>query len=258
MSNHQSSNSRVPRSNKVPLPSRLVAILLMVAGAVGFAVTLLVWGDRILFLLASTLVTFIGLGFIIAGRRLAVNTPKEGQPVNSRAGESRDDYSTEPLGKAVSTVNSLTDIETDDVNRQMKQRVLPLRRPLPTAPSEPLGVRRDRIMGEPPAIKPSLLNQVMDTLESSGAQVTVENQRAGRAILQFTTTDGSVYTGMVHDNLAPIEISELRSLQAMMNSRSSVGGFLFSSAPFSTQAYEWAASRKIRLVMADELDEISF
>ena len=259
MSDRRPSTSPLAHPNQGLFPIRLIAILIMVAGAAGFVATLLVWGERILFLSISTIITFIGLGLLILGRRLETNQPGNGDAASSPFEGSTERQAEGDIRNMEASGNGAIYPGDEDINGSMAQRAISSdAMSLPTLPPEPMGIERDNPMGEPPAIKPGLLAEVMDSLKLSGAQVTVENQRADRAILQFSGSDGLVYVAMVHDNLWPVEISELRSLFALMKNQSSAGGFMFSSVPFSTQAYEWAGSRKIRLVMADELDEISF
>lgn len=229
----------------------------MVAGAVGFVATLLLWGDRVGCLLVSTLITFTGLGFIVAKRRY----DQEGDGNNSSAidddEESLSRAAQEQPGfyQAQATVK-----DTPPGSGQLEEDSLPGGLPdqtVATPPADPLRLSQPDVIGEPPVLKPGLLEQVMTALRTTGAAAKVENRRHGRVILKITGSDGQKYTALVHENLYPVEISEIRSLQALVNNSASAGGFLFSSAPFTPEAYEWAGARKIRLVMTDELGEIS-
>jgi hypothetical protein len=55
---------------------RTLAILVMVLGAAGFMFSLVAYGEQILCLLGSTIITFIGLGLTIAARRYRESQPE--------------------------------------------------------------------------------------------------------------------------------------------------------------------------------------
>ena len=230
----------------------------MVAGAASFVATLLLWGDQILCFLGSTLITFIGLSLVIAGRR----NPPEGEPASSGVGEDGEQGEAQEQNgppeqyRTTGGFKNPASLEAGDVQDAQDVVQLPISEGF-GPPAALRGLDQAHIIGEPPALKIDLLKQVIASLQSNGAQVVVENQNQERAILRITGSDGGVYTGMVYGGRRPAGIPEIRSLQALVNSGASAGGFLFSATLFSPEAYEFAGARKIRLVTADELDEIS-
>ena len=66
---HSGPEKGKPIYSQNSFPLRLLAILLMIAGAAGFVATLLVLDGQELFLFGSTVITFIGLGLILGARR---------------------------------------------------------------------------------------------------------------------------------------------------------------------------------------------
>jgi hypothetical protein len=68
-------NSLSPEQRGVAIGLRPVALLLMVAGAAGFILSLVIFGEQVLCLLGSTTLTFIGLGLTVAARRQTESAP---------------------------------------------------------------------------------------------------------------------------------------------------------------------------------------
>lgn len=249
------------QSRNIRLPSRKWAIILMIVGAVGFAASLVIFGDRVICLLGSTLITFAGLGFIIADRRSHQNMDEESENlgsvrfpgVGSRKNLDQNIVETKPelAGDLSPSSSNPEEVYSPSILPDESDEET-----FPVPPAAPPRITHPYILGEPPAKHVDLLNQILELLHAAGAEVTVEAQQSGRAILQITTKEGLTYTAIVHDSIKPIDVVDIRSLQALVASSGSERGYLFSSGPFTQQAYAWADARKIRLVMADELDEI--
>lgn len=242
------------RQRKFRTPTRSEGILVMIGGAAGFVVTLLLWGDQVLCFLGSTLITFLGLGMVIASRyNLAkAGSVSEEDTESNELREAQRRNGSQPVGWLRNPA-SLSAGESHDALDAVQ---LPMREGL-GPPAAPSGLGHGHTIGEPPIQGIDLLQQVITSLQSNGAQILIENQNQGRAILRITSSEGTVYTGLVYEGRQPAGIAEIRSLQALVNSSASEGGFLFSTALFSTETYKFADARKIRLVTADELDEIS-
>lgn len=266
MSDPNRSQMTPGEGRKISLPSRKLAILLMVVGAVGFTITLLWLGNQILCLLGSTLITFIGLGFTIADR---CYHPAVAESASStvRSEEKEQSFNVaKPVQilQAPPELGAISQGYQADNPSNLAPDSRPAIRPVeimmkhpPSSPAEPPGFGHAIILGEPPAKRIDLLQKILELFQSTGVQVIVETQQPGRAILQVTGNDGATYTALVHDRKSPVEVAEIRALQSLVTSSGSSGGYLFSSGTFTPQAYAWADARKIRLVMADELDEIS-
>ncbi len=117
--------------------------------------------------------------------------------------------------------------------------------------------------GEPEAAPPGeaetglLFDRVLGTLEARGAQAQVDTRHENRAILSVQAAGGEMVTVMVDEGTQPVDVAEVRALFALINNSGSAGGYLIAAAPFTQKAYDWASARKIRLVRADELDELS-
>ena len=229
-----------------PLGPRSAAILLMVAGAASFVVSRVLFDGQVLCLLGSTLVVFLGLGLIVALRRSDQNEPGAG-----RAGG----YSSQ--------------VPMDDQQRS----ALPPEQRFRKAPRGLREAARQQASSPPPVetwqeqpaqtapktqtYQVTLIDEVVRSLESLGAEVNVETRRIDRGILHINTRDGRVFKSIVREDVEPVDVPEVRSLKALVTSSGADGGYLIAAGSFTEQAYEWASARQLRLVSADELDELS-
>ncbi|RPJ49940.1 MAG: hypothetical protein EHM21_06010 [Chloroflexi bacterium] len=242
-------------AGRIRVPVRPLAILLMVAGAAGFFVSLLVYGEQVLCLLGSTLVTFVGLVIAIGSRRVNLDTqppppdqvaPAESKPVSPRK---------VPPGLR-STVGRHP---PDESARRSGPAVQP---PEPAGPAESTSPFIEPGADWVPIEPETLLDEVIAVLESQGAQVKVETQKenagGSRGILRVVAQDGQNYRVLVLESgEGEVDVSDARALLALVTSSGSQGGYLVASAPFTQRAYDWASERGIRLVREDELSEIS-
>lgn len=219
---------------------RTVALLLMVAGAICFVVALILFPEQVLCMVGSTLITFIGLGIIITGR-------KRGWPVEGAAQAPRQ----APQDQWASI--------------RPRHRTLPglrvtARKPTP-AVMEPIGEPDDQSsMKDVVQVNVhhvSLVDQTAEVLERQGARVRVEAQREDRGILRITTHDGRAVVVLVREDTDTVDVADVRSLYALMSSSAAEGGYLIAAGPITERAYEWAGERQIHLVSADEMDELS-
>lgn len=228
-----------PGSGSSPINPRVLAILLMVVGAVCFVAAQFLFPEQVLCMLGSTLITFIGLGIILVGRKRgwtsggAGVTPQQAAQTGWGSARSR---SRPPAGLRV-----------------------PLRKPEPEA-DEPVEQLEEQnlINGaiDAGAWRVSLMDQAADILERQGAQVRVEAQREDRGILRITTREGRVITAMVREDTAPVDVADVRALYALVSSSAAETGYLIAAGPITDRAYAWAGDRQIHLVGADELDEL--
>lgn len=230
-----------PGSGRSPFNPRMLAILLMIVGAVCFVVAQFLFPEQVLCMVGSTLITFAGLGIIVAARRRGWQSGSVSEAPRQAAqmgwGSSRPHYRP-PAGLRV-----------------------PVSKPsLPEPEPEPVDVPQDH-EGLNSAIdagawRVSLIDQTADILERQGAQVRVEAQREDRGILRITTRDGRVITAIVREDTDPVEVADVRALYALVSSSAAEAGYLIAAGPITGQAYEWAGARQIHLVGADELDEL--
>ena len=104
----------------------------------------------------------------------------------------------------------------------------------------------------------TLLDQVLAVSARDRAQVKVVARQESRGILQITARDGKTYSAIVNEDPGSVDVADVRALFALMNSNQSAGGYLISVGPFTPQAYDWANTRRIRLVRVDEMDQLGF
>ena len=222
--------------------SRLYAILVMVLGAVGFAVGLLVFEGQVGCLALSTLITLGGLGININARRKGLVAEKNGgAPVHPRQEKSaRWARSRAPRGlrRAAPKTNNAP-------------RAVPVQAPV-TAQAGP--ARSTVTLEQIPA---SLIERVTAILEAQGAVVTLESARSDRGILRVVTGEGQRYVALIVTGGVPSDVAAVRSLAALVQGSGSSRGYLIAGKGFTPQAYDYAEGRtQLRLVSGDELDEL--
>lgn len=244
------SSGNRPGRSRLPFSRRTIGILIMVAGAFAFFYSQIRFEDNLLCLGGSTLVVFAGLVFILAGRRAPVGGISEGSQDRLIRNQPEPVFRRRvPPGLRQET-------------RRRTQYRPPSMVSTQTDPA-PSSIRNAPVV-QPNAYsdgQDALLGQVIAFLNEQGAQVVIETQRAdsggSRSILQVQSQDGRSYTFMVLEELAPVNVADVRALAALVNSSGSTAGYLIASAPFSPNAYEWAGARHIHLVREDELEELS-
>jgi hypothetical protein len=110
---------------------------------------------------------------------------------------------------------------------------------------------------EPFVANNGLLEQVTAILERQGVQVELESRREERGILRILSAERKMYTVLVQEGPAVVDVSDVRALNALVASNGSAGGYYIASGIFTPKAYDWATMHQIRLVVEDELDELS-
>jgi hypothetical protein len=233
-----------------PLSLRLLAILLMITGVVAFVIARVAFGDQMLCLLGSTLITFAGLGLIIAGRRYGWLLPRNSQAQPSPRQTPID----ENLPRQSSLRPSIPRGAPRGLRAAARSTAMgnaPVRRSAPPLAPAP-------VQNVVPRAKKNLVDRVIEMLRSQNMYVSIETQHDDRAILRITGQNGELYTIMVREDPGEVDVSEVRALFALVTSSSSQTGYLISAGKFTQRAYDWAGSRQIRLVAADELDELMF
>lgn len=242
---------RFPRSPGSGRPSRLIrwrmlAISIMVAGALGFALTLFLFNEDLFCLSSSTLLTLAGLGLLITARRRGWEPPERDQPQGSVLGRSA--WPRPILGNPVPR-----GLRAASMARRPSQSPLLV---------DDAGTGRSAVQEEPVGpVEVLLAEQVQTILAGQGARITVLSRSADRSILRITTPSGQEHIALVMEGLAPAEAVEGRALLALLSQgsgRQAGLGYLIAAGGFSSSAYRWAADRgQIRLVGADELEELS-
>jgi hypothetical protein len=256
-------NTPPPGSSRRPgfLRYRTLAILVMLAGAAAFAVTVLAFEGDVLCLSASTLVTLVGLGINVGARRMGwdpAETAKRdrqaaepGIPPPTRRGSvppglrRKSSGGVPPEGRGAGARSPL--FPTPEIARQ---------NPMPprTAPEPPR-----MIPPEDDLVFPSgpLADEVIAVLEERGAEVQVTSSREDRCVLQVRSPNGRLVTALVLEGPELVEVSEARALVALVNAEGSALGLLIAAGGFAPRTYAWASMRQnIRLVASDELDEL--
>lgn len=220
-----------------PLRWRLIAILIMVVGAIGFGAGLLLFDQQISCLALSTLITLGGLALNITARRKGWTTVS----VQNGISETR----------SASAARWLRRSNAPKGLRSTTRAAAPVQTPMTAQPApgrRSVSVRRK---------EGSLLDRVIAILEAQGASVSIESEREDRGILRVATQQGQQYIAMVLEGATPVDINEVRSLQALISGSRSTRGYLIAGGGISERAYQWAEGRpQIRLVAEDELSEL--
>lgn len=259
-------NQQSPAGGKSgPLNLRTLAILLMVAGAISFVAARILFGDQVLCLLGSTVIVFGGLGLIVYARRNNLET---------RSGESAPPVQPERWSPAGSTPGRMPRSTPRGLRTAARQpgtpgtqtSVTPPAQPVqnisPVEPAHPMQTTPttasfvERVGARPGRSGETLVNQAITAFERQGARVDIETRRADRGILYVHTQDDLAYTVMVDEESGPVDVADVRALHALVTSNQHAGGYLIAAGPFTQKAYDLASARQIRLVTADELEEL--
>jgi hypothetical protein len=200
----------------------MLAILLMVAGAIGFGISLVAFDGQLLCLLGSTVVVFAGLWFTVQARRRQVNDALSGEEAGWPPREPE--------------------------LPQQPERGRPAQSPAPRD-----WTRRE---SRPEPILPSLTGLVSDALRRQGAQVVLEAQRDDRCILQVRAQSGETFTAFILEGHDVVDVSDVRGLYGLMTASGSTGAFMVSAGSYTAQARDWARQRSLALMQAGQVDEI--
>jgi hypothetical protein len=250
--------------DRFPVGPRVMAIILMVIGAGGFVAARLLFGDQVLCLLISTLVTFGGLAFIVASRRNGWEEswkqahkgdvqPGEPRQVPTRM-PARPKTEARPQPAKSQRINGGGTYASPDSGPWATVQPKPPASASPTSmPTQPTDVPR-QVPYEP---MPPLALRVMKILRQQGARVTAETRRAERSILKVETSAGEVFQAMVLENETEVDVPDLRALYALVTSSISSGGYLITGGSFTQRALDWAAGKPLHLLTQDELSQLS-
>jgi hypothetical protein len=229
-----------------PIKPRTAALLLMVAGAVGFIISLVAFGEKVLCLLGSTIVVFGGLAIQLAARRYS-------------GGNEEDDTDSDDQGERSARRSAAPP-------KPWRGRQSPAQAPAPT--TWVTVDRDDQIPANPdyansplpPQVGEVFTNlltqQTIDILRGQGAEVRIDNQREERSILHIVAKTGKEYTILINESAEVMDVSDVRGLYSLMVGMKSEGAILISANSFSTQAIEWAQKRAILLVEGERIEEI--
>jgi hypothetical protein len=212
----------------------------MLAGAVGFAISLVAFNQQVLCLFGSTAMVFLGLGVHLLGRRSGqpLREAGEEEPVSTRAPR-REAYRGAQPRPQVSAPSTWTQIEED----HREQTEPPARyRPVPPPQGRRLTAVADR---------------AVELFRQDGAGVQVDIQREDRSLWHVTSASGRTYSVMVYEGDEVIDIGDLRALYSLMVNTGTEGGIFLAASSYTTRAQEWAEQRAIRLYDAASLPEIT-
>ncbi len=227
---------------KPSLPHSL-AILLMVAGAIGFAVSLVAFDGQLLCLFGSTVVVFTGLIFSVLARRLhsdAGGAVSDTDLLPTRSGQVAQSGSRlpqqAPAPQSWKQPESSPGVPPEASRQQFS-----------SSGQKNIGPQRDVTV---------LVGQVSEVLRRQGAQVWLDAQREDRSILRVRTRAGDVFTAIVLAGSGIVDVSEVRGLYGLMTANGSVGAFMVTGGTYSVQAQNWARQRSLTLLEARQVGEI--
>lgn len=206
----------------LPRGQRAVGLLLMVAGVAGFFLSRLLFGEQVLFLFASTVLTFGGLAIIVRAK-------KNQQAEAENSGE---EYApAEPRSRAARRASAFGNASAAP------------------APVRPRYASADSL--------PPLAARVTRIFRQQGAQVAVETQREDRFILQVTSPLGEVFTAMILEGADDVDATDVRALYALVSAAGNTGGYLIASGAFTERAEAWAQGKPLRLISEAELGDLT-
>lgn len=206
----------------LPRGPRAVGLLLMVAGVLGFFLSRLIFGEQLLWMLISTLVTFGGLAIIVRVKR---NQQAE-------ADDNGEYYApAEPRSRPTRRASAFGDSVAAP------------------APVRPRYASADSL--------PPMAARVTRIFRQQGAQVAVETQREDRCILQVTSPLGEVFTAMILEGNEDVDASDARALYALVSAAGNTGGYLIASGAFTDRAVAWVQGRPLRLISEEELGDLT-
>lgn len=253
MSHHSSPSllQQIMDGTKLALP-RSVAILLMVAGAVGFIVSLLAFEGQVLCLFGSTLVVFVGLFFsMIARRRQTPTVAEDGRDVGWQpAGTGQSAQFDRGIARQTPAPQSWAQPEGRHVmsRREVsRSRVLTTSQPVRAPAGSTTSARSSQAV---------LAGQVGDVLRRQGALVWIETQNGDRSILKVRTRSGDTFTAIVREGSEIVDVNDVRGLYGLMAAHSSVGAFMVTRGTYTAKAQDWARQRSLTLLEAGQVAEI--
>lgn len=220
-----------------PVNLRVLAVLVMVAGAAAFFAVRIFLGDQPLILLLPTLVTFAGLGLVIYARRTQGPMPEVSSTQTPQLSRRSVPPGLRPRGSQA----------------QMRQAARPNLEPVYPQP-----VHEQTIPDIIPQIP--LLERAVVTFASQGAQVERTALRAGRGMLSLTTADGRQGLALVLADSQVVTMADVRGLAAMIQHSHSTFGYLIAEGSILPEAADWAMSQSpegmLSLVSAAQLAEV--
>lgn len=242
---------QIMEGTKLALP-RSLAILLMVAGAVGFIASLLAFEGQVLCLFGSTVVVFVGLFFgVIARRRQPPTGAEAGRDIGWRSVETdRSAQYNRGLPQQAPAPQSWTQPERSQVTpgRGIARMQTTLTHQ-PVRPSAGLGT-------SPRLFQTVLTGQVSDVLRRQGAMVWIETQRGDRSILKVRTRSGDTFTAVVREGSEIVDVNDVRGLYGLMAAHGSIGAFMVTGGTYTAKAQDWARQRSLTLLEAGQVAEI--
>lgn len=231
-------------SGNGPVSARSLALILMVLGAAGFMISLVVFGEQILCLVGSTLVVFTGLAVVVTARKFHgdVEDVAELEPPHHRA-------KTYPV---------------PDRRSLNAQQPLPAQSPAPARwSSGPSGQDepepQDRFIQKNESsdlAEPHLIDRVSRVLRHQGATVKLDALREARGLLNVISQNGRQYCMMINEAPDEIQVSDLRALSAVWSNSPADKAVFISASPFTQQAVDWANARSILLVVDEQIENL--
>jgi len=226
-----------------PFTQRTLAILLMVAGAIGFAMALVLFEGQLWCLIGSTLIVFAGLWLTVIIRYRQVNPTDSGRdPGWQPAAPERYSQTPTQRGRLNQAPVPKDWSQPERVPDRAGRRAHSQGRSIPARSTQQAVFR--------------LTDQVSQVLRQQGVQVRIEAQRENRSILQVRARSGMTFTGLVLESQGQVDVSEVRSLYGLMAASGSIGAFMVSGGAYTPQAEEWARQRALTLLVASQVDEI--
>lgn len=236
----QSSPNHKPPVEINWLNFRTLAVLLMIAGAFGFVVSLLAFDGQVLCLFASTVIVFIGLGVNIKFKNTQ-RVPQEGRNAGTPSNQSRGSiaarrsWSTKPSPAQTPAPFSWTQENSGEDNLSTGQSQ--------TSPT--FDVQTDQVC-----------RQVIEFFRQQGAFIQIDTKREGRCILYIQSQAGKHFSVIVQEGKRIIDVVDLRALYAVVESTGAEGGIMVSPDTFTEQAVDWAEKKSIQLITSSALDKI--
>lgn len=263
-----SNSDRSTPGVRSPALLRGLALLLMIIGAVGFMVAVVLYREQVLCLASSTLLVIVGLGMRLMYRpaEAQVSGPEAWQPTQSkrRARLPIERSVRRGSGKATTSVVPQPPPPASQPAQAPVSQAGPEETPDRTDPAAPDPY--PAAMRESPDVMPSrpagqedvgpLARQVIAIFRGQNARVAVDASRAERTVLRVVSLYGDERTVLVLEGNAPVDVGEARALFALMTSQHSSGGFLVTGGAFSQQAVDWASERGIQLTGGDRLEDL--
>lgn len=206
----------------LPRGPRAAGLLLMVAGVLGFFLSRLIFGEQLLWMLISTLVTFGGLAIIVrAKKNQQAEVDESGEYYAPTETRSRPARRASAFGDSVAAPAAVRP-------RYASADTLP-----------PLAARVTRIFRQ------------------QGAQVAVDTQREDRCILRVTSPLGEVFIALILEGVEDVDAADVRALYALVSAGGNTGGYLVASGVFTDRAAAWAQGKPVRLISEEEIGNLT-